>query len=222
MTSGEPVVGYVRVSTQEQADSGAGLEAQRQAIRAECDRRGWNLVAIHEDAGASGKSLKHRPALAAAIEAVEAGEARGIIVSKLDRLSRSLLDFAGLIARAKEAGWNIVALDLGVDLSTPSGKFVANVMASAAEWERELISQRTREGLAVKRAEGVRLGRRPDIDPKLDQRVKTMRARGMTFQAIADKLNSDDVPTVRGGQWQPSTLLRVSRRASASSSPGRD
>src|SRR4051794_11100207 len=120
MTSGQRVVGYVRVSTGEQAESGAGLEAQRQAIRMECDRRGWELVAIHEDAAASGKSLKNRPALAAAINQVESGEASTLVVSKLDRLSRSLLDFAGLIARATEKDWNLVALDLGLDLSTPS------------------------------------------------------------------------------------------------------
>ena len=213
MVTGERVVGYVRVSTGEQAESGAGLEAQRQAIRLECDRRGWELVAIHEDAGASGKSLKGRPALAAAIEQVESGEASGIVVSKLDRLSRSLLDFAGLIVRATKEGWNLVALDLGVDLSTPSGKFIANVMASAAEWEREIISQRTKDGLAVKRAQGVKLGRRVEISSKLEERIRLMRRQGLTLQAIADRLNGERVPTARGGQWHPSTLTRVLSRS---------
>jgi len=72
---------------------------------------------------------------------------RELIVSKLDRLSRSLLDFAGLMTRARDGGWNLVALDLGIDLSTPAGEFMASVMASAAQWERRLIGQRTRDAL---------------------------------------------------------------------------
>src|SRR5689334_21340199 len=97
MTSGEKVVGYVRVSTDEQAKSGAGLQAQRDAITDECRRRGWELVKIYEDAGASGKSLSNRPALTAALVAVESGEASGLVVAKVDRLSRSLHDFTGLV-----------------------------------------------------------------------------------------------------------------------------
>src|ERR1700730_10653270 len=89
------VVGYVRVSTDEQADSGLGLAAQRTTVAAEAERRGWTLVAVHEDA-LSGKSLD-RPGLAAALAAIEAGEAAGIVVAKLDRLSRSLKDFALLM-----------------------------------------------------------------------------------------------------------------------------
>jgi DNA invertase Pin-like site-specific DNA recombinase len=84
------VVGYVRVSTDEQADSGVGLDAQRTAIVGECARRGWRLVAVHTDAGVSGKSMKGRPALAEALHAVESGQAEGIVVAKLDRLSPAL------------------------------------------------------------------------------------------------------------------------------------
>ena len=146
------VVGYVRVSTDEQAVSGLGLAAQRAAIEAECARRGWTLVAVHEDA-LSGKSLK-RPGMSAALEAVESGVAAAIVVAKLDRLSRSLADFASLMARAQSGHWNLVALDLGIDLTTAAGEFMANVMASAAQWERRIIGQRTRDTLAVKRAMG--------------------------------------------------------------------
>src|SRR5262245_11855580 len=112
------VVGYIRVSTSEQADSGAGLEAQRQAIEAEASRRGWKLVHVFEDAGASGKSLDGRRGLQRALEAIEAGTAGGLVVARLDRLSRSLLDFAALMERARKRGWNLIALDLGVDTST--------------------------------------------------------------------------------------------------------
>lgn len=161
------MVGYVRVSTAEHGDSGLGLEAQRSAIAAECHQRGWILRAIHEDAGASGKTMNGRPALAAALTMVKAGEAEGIVVAKLDRLSRSLLDFVGLVARAQKEGWNLVALDLGIDLSTPAGEAMANVMATFSQLERRLISQRTKDALAVKRSQGVRLGRPPSTSPAL-------------------------------------------------------
>jgi Resolvase, N terminal domain len=107
-------IGYVRVSTGEQADSGAGLETQRQAIQAEAARRGWELVDIFVDAGASGKSMNGRTGLAAALEAVESGEAQGLIVSKLDRLSRSVIDFASLLELSRKQDWALVALDVGV------------------------------------------------------------------------------------------------------------
>src|SRR5665811_1911797 len=124
-------VGYRRVSTTEQADSGAGLAAQQTIIEAEASRRGWVLVEVLTDEAASGKSLVGRSALEAAIAAVESGQAEVLVVAKLDRLSRSLLDFASLMARAQNKGWNLVALDLGIDLSTPAGEFLASVMASA-------------------------------------------------------------------------------------------
>ena len=155
--NGETVIGYVRVSTEEQGLSGAGLEAQEKAIRAECARRGWQLARIESDV-LSGKNLT-RPGLQAALAACSSGEVSGIVVAKLDRLSRSLKDFADLLERAKRDGFNVVALDLGVDLSTPGGEFLANVMASIAQWERRIIGQRTKDALAVRREQGVRLGR---------------------------------------------------------------
>ena len=214
------MIGYVRVSTDDQADSGAGLEAQRGAIRAECDRRGWVLLEILEDAGASGKTLKGRPALAEALAMVGDGAAGAIVVAKLDRLSRSLLDFAGLMARAQREHWNLVALDLGIDLSTPAGEFMANVMASAAQWERRIISQRTKDALAVKRASGVRLGRPVDVADGITRAILKRRAAGATLQAIADHLNTKGTPTPRGGQlWRPSTLASIIRRSSGAGTP---
>src|SRR5207249_2688973 len=130
------VVGYARVSTEEQAESGAGLAAQRTIITLACERRGWRLGEIYEDACASGKSLARRPALEAALGAVESETATALVVAKLDRLSRSLLDFAGLMERRRRRGWSLVALDLGVDTTTPNGQLIANVMASFAQFER--------------------------------------------------------------------------------------
>jgi DNA invertase Pin-like site-specific DNA recombinase len=208
------VVGYVRVSTDEQALSGLGLAAQRSAIDAECARRGWTLVAVHEDA-LSGKSL-NRPGMAAALGAVESGAASAIVVAKLDRLSRSLVDFASLMARAQSGGWNLVALDLGIDLTTAAGEFMANVMASAAQWERRIIGQRTRDALAVKRAQGVRLGRPQEVAVDVVTRIRGAHQAGAGWSAIARQLNAEAVPTTHGGaKWYPSTVRAVALSAAA-------
>src|SRR5690349_12554324 len=161
MTSGTKVIAYLRVSTDEQADSGAGLAAQRDAIEREAAHRGWELVRVIEDAGYSGKDMK-RPGIAEAIRAVEAGEASAIVTSKLDRLSRSLLDFAGLMERARRRGWAVVALDLGVDTTTPDGEMMSNVLATFAQFERRLIGARTKEGLAAKRRRTETVGYDPE------------------------------------------------------------
>lgn len=202
------MVGYVRVSTDDQAENGAGLAAQREAIQTECERRGWVLLRFEEDAF-SGKTLK-RAGLEAALAACRSGEAAGLVVAKLDRLSRSIVDFARLLEDARAQGFNIAALDLGLDLSTPQGELVANVIASVAQWERRMIGQRTREALAVKQAQGVRLGRPRSLPAQVRARVRRMRTRGMTFGAIASKLNKEGVPTAQGGErWYASTVRAV-------------
>ena len=223
MGSGDRVIGYVRVSTAEQGATGAGLEAQREAIATECRRRAWRLVRIDEDV-LSGRTLR-RPGLQRALAACRSSEADGVVVAKLDRLSRSLVDFAALLAEAQAGEWNLVALDLGVDLSTPGGEFLANVMASAAQWERRLIGLRTKEALAVKRAQGVRLGRPATITPQLARRIRSMRTRGHSLQRICDRLNDSGVSTPRGGTaWRPSSIRAVLAGTSVtteSASPGR-
>jgi DNA invertase Pin-like site-specific DNA recombinase len=203
------VVGYARVSTVEQADSGLGLEAQRHAIRSECERRGWELLGIEEDAGWSGK-VTSRPGLQRALAACKAGQADGLVVAKLDRLSRSVQHAAQLLAEADREGWALVALDLGVDLSTPAGEVMAHVLAAIAQFERRLIGQRTKDALAVKRAEGVRLGRPQVLSGQVVARIAGERATGRSLQAIADGLNAEGVATAHGGaKWWPSTVGKV-------------
>lgn len=202
------VVGYVRVSTEEQGVSGAGLTGQRATIEAAAVARGWVLSGIEEDV-LSGRTLK-RPGLSRALDQCSAGAVGGIVVAKLDRLSRSLIDFASLLIEARAGSWNVVALDLGVDLSTPHGEFLANVMASAAQWERRIIGQRTKDALAVKRSQGVRLGRPPSIPLALAARIRASRADGQSLQGICDALNAEGVPTPRGGAvWRPTSLRAV-------------
>ena len=201
------VVGYVRVSTEDQADSGAGLEVQRRAITDEAHRRGWALVTVYEDAGASGKTVAGRTGLQAALSAVEGGKADALVVAKLDRLSRSLIDFAGLMERSRRKGWALVALDLGVDTGTPQGEVMANVLASFAQFERRLIGQRTKDALAVKRSQGVRLGRPRSVCSEAVRIARELRQGGQTLAAIAQHLNAESIPTAQGGRrWYPSSV----------------
>jgi DNA invertase Pin-like site-specific DNA recombinase len=203
------VVGYVRVSTSEQGESGAGLEAQRAAIATACEQRGWQLVSVEEDV-ASGKSRKRRPGLGEAIRACERGNADGLVVAKFDRLSRSVLDFATLLEQARRQQWALVALDMDVDTSTPQGELFANQMISFAQYERRLIGQRTKDALAVKRAQGVRLGRSSTLPVAVRRRIARDRAKGLSYRAIAERLNAAEVPTGQGGrQWYPMTVRTV-------------
>jgi len=204
------VIGYCRVSTEEQAVSGLGLEAQRTALLAECARRGLPLVAVHTDAGISAKTLD-RPALREALEALEAGKASVLMVAKLDRLTRSVHDATGLLLTAERGGWGLVALDAPVDTTTPQGAAMAQVLAVFAELERRLIGERTKAALAVRKAQGMRLGRRPaPAGGGVRERILEARRSGATFAAIAGELNADGVPTAQGGsKWYPGTVRYV-------------
>lgn len=209
----EAVVGYVRVSTVEQADSGLGLDAQRAAITAGCARRGWRLVEVFTDAGVSGKSLSGRPGMAAALSACDSGQASALMVSKLDRATRSVMDAAALLDRAAKRGWSLVALDLGIDTSTPTGELIASVMAACAQWERRAIGARTREALAAKRAAGDRLGRPAVLPSGVVARICDRHLAGVGWTAIATELNADGTPTACGGaRWYPSTVRAVALR----------
>lgn len=215
-------VGYLRVSTAEQADSGAGISAQRHVIEQEAARRGWELVRMEVDAAASGKSMQNRPALERAVGLVESAQADILVVAKLDRLSRSVADFASLLDKAQRRHWGLVALDLGVDTTTPAGELVANVMAAVAQWERRAIGQRTREGLAAKRAAGVVLGRPPVLDSGTVQRIVRDRESGRSLRAIGANLDRDRVRPAQGGaRWGQSSVAAVLRSRAAQTDPVR-
>jgi DNA invertase Pin-like site-specific DNA recombinase len=211
----EGVIGYCRVSTEEQAVSGLGLAAQQKAIRSECERRGMPLVAVHTDAGISGKTLA-RPALSAALADLAAGTGSVLMVAKLDRLTRSVHDASGLMLKAEQGGWGLVALDAPVDTTTPQGAAMAQVLAVFAELERRLIGERTRAALAVKRSQGVRLGRARKLSSEVVGRILADREAGGTWSAIARELNDGRVPTAQGGrQWYPATVRYVALSAQA-------
>lgn len=216
------VVAYIRVSRDDQVESGAGLAAQRYAIQAEADRRGWTIAQWFTDEAISGgKGIDERPGLAAAVGAVESGLAGTLVASKLDRLSRSVLDTALLSDRAERLGWKLFTCDLLVDTTTPAGEAQAGMMSVFSQYERRLIGQRTREALAAKRAAGVRLGRPSTLPLEVVRRIVDARAAGQSYPAIAASLNDDGVPTAHGGaRWYPATVRNVERGQDAAKLSG--
>lgn len=175
------------------------MAAQRAAIVGEAERRGWTLVDVVEDAGYSGSTLK-RPGITAALDAIGHRQADTLVVAKLDRLSRSMLDFATLMDRSMREGWSLVALDLGAsDTTTPAGEALAHVLATFSQFERRVIGQRTKEALAVKKAQGVRLGRPRNVPAWVTERIQAERTAGRTLAAVADDLNAEGIPTAQGG-----------------------
>ena len=201
-------IGYLRVSTDEQGQSGLGLAAQESTIRSEVDRRGWELLHLHQDV-ASGKSLRGRTEMAAALNALANGEADVLVVAKLDRLSRSVSDFAAMLALTQAEGWALDICDLGVDTTTPSGKMVAQIMMVLAEWEREMIGERTKAALRAARARGTQLGRPSNVDADTLRLIRVLRDSGKSYQGIADALTREGVPTAQGGQWRASTVRKL-------------
>lgn len=151
-----------------------------------------------------------RPGLKAALAGLDAGRGDVLMASKLDRLTRSVHDATGLMLRAEKAGWGLVALDVAVDTTTPQGAAMAQVLAVFAELERRLIGERTRAALAVKRVQGVRLGREPRLTEEVRARIVARHDEGAGWSQIARELNEDGLPTAQGGtRWYPATVRYV-------------
>jgi len=198
-------LGYVSVPADTPVDATAGHQGK--AIEAACAARGWAFIGgVREPEPANGKGLE-RPGLSHALARLERGEADCLIVTELARLTRSAAELGELLDRLGRARVRLVVLDLEIDTHTDSGQLAAKALAMVSAWERQRLSQRTRKGLAAarqKRATG-----RPAVSdhPELVQRITTMRTNGMTLQAIADALNAQGEPTVRGGtHWRPSSV----------------
>jgi putative DNA-invertase from lambdoid prophage Rac len=140
---------YVRVSTEEQHH---GTDAQRTTISAVTTVDEWF------EERASGKDMVGRPVFQELLDRVCDEEAT-LVVAKLDRLGRSVIDVLQVFERIKNCGASIKVLDMGIDTSTPIGQLMLTILAGFAEFERQMISQRTKDGLAAAREKGVQLGR---------------------------------------------------------------
>ena len=201
--AGEPVIGYVTVPAEEHHPQTA---AATDTIEQACRQADLELVEVVTDRE-TGRSLE-RPGLGYALERIADGKARGLVVSDLQPLSRSIVELGTLLEWFRDAKAALIALDLDIDTSTPTGDRLAATLITLSAWGRERIAQRTRSGLAEIRASGQTVGR-PAVSgqPVLDDRIHAMRADGLTLQAISDRLNAEGVPTLRGGaKWRPSSV----------------
>ncbi|MCW2767954.1 MAG: Resolvase domain protein [Nocardioides sp.] len=208
------VVGYRRVSTQEQASSGHSLDAQRLAIEEHAAKKGWT-VEWRSDEGATGSKVN--PGLREALDLLRSKQADALVVTKMDRIARSVYNAADVMRAAQDQAWSIVVLDLGMDLSTPSGKAMYNMLATFAELERDMIRSRTRDGMAVARAKGKQIGRPSGIPTDVRRRIVTERESGASFASIALGLSADGILTPTG---RPTWDESVVRRAYKAVKPG--
>jgi DNA invertase Pin-like site-specific DNA recombinase len=225
-------IGYVRVSTEEQAKHGASLDAQAERIRGYCTAKGgdWELVEVVKDEGLSGKDTK-RPGLQSILDRCKRdgnGNSRPfdvVIVVKLDRLTRSVKDAGILAEHFKKNQVDLTSIDESIDTSTASGKLYWNIITSISQWEREAIGERTKAAMQHKKANGQRVGTIPygynlkadgNLEPvQAEQQtlkvVRQHRQKGWTLRKVAAWLNSKGIPTKagNGGKWQPGTVWSV-------------
>lgn len=207
---------YARVSTDEQGSTGASLEAQVHELAAEAQRRGWTPQVITETASAKTMDPKRRPGLASALDMLTNGQAQVLMATRLDRISRNVSDFSQLIDRANKQGWAIVLSKMDLDTTTSQGELMANIQMSFAQYERRLIGDRTRDGMAERARQGVHLGRGRSLPITVVELVVALRLTGYTMKDIADELNSEHVPTASGmGEWTTSKVQSVLKSRTA-------
>jgi DNA invertase Pin-like site-specific DNA recombinase len=209
-------LGYVRVSTDEQAHSGGSLAGQETALRKHADNQGWDIEIISEP-GVSGKSLTARPGITAALLRLSRGEADHLLAIGMDRISRSVRDVADLMDRSVRERWGLVTIRENVDTSTAMGRAMAQMAGVMAELERGLISERTKAGMAAKRAAGGPTpGRRPTLASLVPaMRAAELKAAGVPLSEIGMTLADEGWLTGSGRDlWTESSVrsaLRVAR-----------
>src|SRR5215471_2103591 len=216
-------VGYVRVSTDKQADRGVSLEAQAEKIRAMVVVHNAELIDIIVDGGESAKSLQ-RPGMERLLALVDGKKVQAVIIAKLDRLTRSVKDLCELLERFERRGVALISVAESLDTSSAAGRLVINIMTAVSQWEREAIGERTRDALSHKRSNGQPVGNiafgyrlAPDgIHVELDPAEQAMiaaigelRAKGRSLRRIAIDLNKRGWRTRTGTEWRLESVARV-------------
>lgn len=221
-------VGYVRVSTREQADSGLSVAAQVRRIEQYCELKELNLIEIIKDENVSASiPLSQREGGSRLVRYTEEDSNIAIVAIKLDRLFRDAHDCLGVTKSWSTRGNNLLLMDLGIDTTTAMGRAFLTNAATYAELEKNLISERTREALTQVKLEGGTLGasaygwtRSEELDEHGRRKIeinleeyktllicKSLRdAEGLSFQQIANILNEHGIPTKRGAKWHPSSV----------------
>jgi len=202
------IIAYTRRSTDRQDTS---HEAQLDAIRRATDAE---LIHIEDDCSGS-KPLPEREGGAYALSLLRSGKAEALAALRIDRISRSSADFANTVAEARKQGWHLIVTEAGIDTRDKYGRFLAGVMSNVAELERELIVDRTKDGLAVARKRGKQVGA-PGAPKHIKSRIIREHNNGLSLSAISRGLNEDGVATANGGRkWYASAVRSVIQRSSA-------
>ena len=217
-------IGYIRVSTEQQADEGVSLAAQRAKITAWCALNDYELVAIYEDVGISGKTVSKRPQLQAALSEMKKGMA--LVVYSLSRLARSTKNCIEIADELKATGSDLVSLTEKIDTSSAMGEFFFTLIAALGQMERKVIGERTKAALAHKKANGEKyapvpfgyaeVNRRLEVvkhEADLIDEIFSKRASGETLQSIALALNEQGVIGKQGGKWYASSVSCILKRA---------
>ena len=215
-------IGYVRVSTEEQALMGVSLDAQEDKIKAYCIAKEWDLIRVVRDSGYSAKDL-NRPGIQEIIEGCKRKVFDVVVILKLDRLTRSVKDLGYLVEDVFEK--NDVAfssLQDNFDTATANGRMVMNILATLAQWERDIISERTRDAMLFMKKDMKLVGAVPfgyncnngSLSPNPEeaavvQKMIALRKRGRSYQKIAAHLNTKEIPSKNGGKWYPKTVMGV-------------
>ena len=224
------VIGYVRVSTEEQSAEGVSLAAQEAKIRAYADLYDLELIEVIVDAGQSAKSLK-RPGLTRALGMLKAGKAGGMVIAKLDRLSRNVSDFNSLIEGyfGEKAGKQLMSVADSIDTRTAAGRLVLNVLMSVSQWEREAIGERTKDAMSHKKSKGERVGTIPfgfdlaangvdlisnEIEQSVIADIRRLKGEGYSLRSIAEELTRQGASTKKGkAKWSHMTVAGILNRA---------
>ena len=216
-------IGYVRVSTDRQADHGVSLEAQEAKVRAMATVQGAELVEVIVDGGESAKSL-NRPGLQRLIAMVKAGEVQAVIVAKLDRMTRSVQDLCSLIDLFEKRKVALISVAESLDTGSAAGRLVITIMGAVSQWEREAIGERTRDALQHKRSNGERVGNIPygyqlaedgkhlaeePTEQALLAHIRALSAQRLSMRVIAAQLNNAGHRTRRGTPWRLESIARV-------------
>jgi DNA invertase Pin-like site-specific DNA recombinase len=198
-------IAYLCVPTASNGD----LREQTTAVTEYCEHNGLALESVVHDVESAGRD--QRPSLAWALEQIAGERAETLVVARLRDLSPNVANLAPLLSWFESERRRLIAIDLQLDTSTEAGRLAARAIAGVGGWEHERISERTRRGLEAARSRGSGQGRSAVADiPELQERIAAMREQGMTLQAIADVLNAEGVPTLRGGaMWRPSSVQRA-------------
>ena len=202
-----PALGYTIVSGPGEAER-ARLRDEAKLIQDACEQHGLVLGKLVRDLETRGGPDLRRPGLTYALERLAAKEYDCLVVSRLDRLTTSAANLGVLLRMLTEREARLIVVDIGLDTGTADGRVAAEALVTVGSLDAKKIAERTRKGLEAARS-GRRSSGRPAVAdrPSLKQRIVEMRSSGMTLQAIADTLNDEGVPTVRGGaKWRPSSV----------------